>query len=621
MDVVPYIGAISTATNRTLGGLKDVNIRSSDGKYSVLQGSTAAFMTLSGFNLDPDAVRIVDTPTAVTNTVGTTSGIGITHAAGATTNTMTVSNDIASSGYLEVFTNSVRALNNVNADDAAGNYTGTDPLQHYNREPDMVVRKNPNLTDDRYIRVFDMKDTGVKNGYYADMLLEGDDPVFAYLNLSGGPGTAPGTEPGTGAGNYQPANAMPQRAKFNGSTAAEMTTEYLIKGLAWDQMAMARDEGGRFHHVSVGNYANDRMAYVYDRYAELHRFFAGGWQYGSGWVDGTEYVGYDGSRADDGGNNAISMDSNSTTPGLLVGRYQGLKMQVTGDSRTNGSYATVYMAYYDDNTTNKNILFRNFRVGRNAGLANDLHSGDESSTGDGYDQSTNIGDPEDDTRLTAATSASKHFDFGVTSTGRIVMVYYDEANSQLYLRYSDAAVDGSNPDGAIAWTTSSVTFPSYVGNYVSLDIDSSNGIHISAYDAADGDLAYLYLPSYDSSALEHISVDAAFSVGYWTKIKVLEEGGTITPYIAYYNSTENGQRDTIKLAYTKSGITAGSIPGGVDSSGYTTGDWEYLNVPAITPPQGGDNRFKQVNLDFDTTNRPVVGYLGTNLEFGTWVDE
>ncbi|HPA11593.1 MAG TPA: hypothetical protein PLV73_12335, partial [Treponemataceae bacterium] len=173
----------------------------------------------------------------------------------------------------------------------------------------------------------------------------------------------------------------------------------------------------------------------------------------------------------------------------------------------------------------------------------------------------------------------------------------------------------------ITWTTATAVFPSYVGNYVSMDIDSVDGIHISAYDAADGDLAYMYLPSYSSTALEHVSVDAAFSVGYWTKIKVLENGTVKTPYIAYYNSTENGQRDTIKLAYTKSGITAGSIPGGVDSSGYTTGDWEYLNVPAITPPQGGDNRFKQVNLDFDTSNRPVVGYLGTNLEFGTWVDE
>lgn len=69
----------------------------------------------------------------------------------------------------------------------------------------------------------------------------------------------------------------------------------------------------------------------------------------------------------------------------------------------------------------------------------------------------------------------------------------------------------------------------------------------------------------------------------------------------------------VRLTITNTGV--------VDSSGYTTGDWEYLNVPAITPPQGGDNRFKQVNLDFDTSNRPVVGYLGTNLEFGTWVDE
>ena len=37
---------------------------------------------------------------------------------------------------------------------------------------------------------------------------------------------------------------------------------------------------------------------------------------------------------------------------------------------------------------------------------------------------------------------------------------------------------------------------------------------------------------------------------------------------------------------------------------------------AITPPQGGDTKFQSVCLDFDTKGIPVVGYLGTNLEFG-----
>ena len=63
------------------------------------------------------------------------------------------------------------------------------------------------------------------------------------------------------------------------------------------------------------------------------------------------------------------------------------------------------------------------------------------------------------------------------------------------------------------------------------------------------------------------------------------------------------------------------IPGSSSGSGYTTGAWEYMTVPAITPPQGGDTKFQSVCLDFDTKGIPVVGYLGTNLEFGKWLDE
>lgn len=125
----------------------------------------------------------------------------------------------------------------------------------------------------------------------------------------------------------------------------------------------------------------------------------------------------------------------------------------------------------------------------------------------------------------------------------------------------------------------------------------------------------MYLPSYNSTSLTSVTVDQAASVGNWTQIKVRNN----VPYIAYYNATETGSRDSIKLAYADA--AAGSVQAGVDDDGYTTGHWEYMTVPAITPPQGGDSKFKQVNLDFDSNGLPVVGYLGTNLEFGKWMTE
>ena len=46
-----------------------------------------------------------------------------------------------------------------------------------------------------------------------------------------------------------------------------------------------------------------------------------------------------------------------------------------------------------------------------------------------------------------------------------------------------------------------------------------------------------------------------------------------------------------------------------------------MTVPTVTPAQGGGLKFKKVHLGFDTADRPVLGCLGDNIEFGTWLDE
>ena len=118
--------------------------------------------------------------------------------------------------------------------------------------------------------------------------------------------------------------------------------------------------------------------------------------------------------------------------------------------------------------------------------------------------------------------------------------------------------------------------------------------------------------------MKHVRVDQAAAVGNWTQIK-LKDG---VPYIAYYNATEAGGRESIKLAYANKAITSvNTVVAGVDDEGYTTGNWEYMTVPAITAPQGGKSEFQNVCLDFDSSGNPVVGYLGSNIEFGTWVSE
>ena len=225
-------------------------------------------------------------------------------------------------------------------------------------------------------------------------------------------------------------------------------------------------------------------------------------------------------------------------------------------------------------------------------------------------------------RTSVTTDGSKYYAMGL-SKNHVVIVWYSNNESCLKMRYSTNTVDGSSPNTQVSWSDPITISSAYVGMYVSMDVDSSGGIHIAAFDANDSDLKYIYLSSYTDGEPDEITVDQAFAIGNWTQIKVDSKHTSSIyynkPVIAYYNSTETGGRDAIKLAISNK--TSGSVLGGVDENNYTTKNWEYMTVPAITPPQGGDAKFQQVCLDFDSAGVPVVGYLGTNLEFGKQIGE
>ncbi len=648
MDVVPYITAIHTRDS-TYSGLKDNNIRSASGKYSILKKSSNSenVITVEGFNFSTNngqlAAKIaVNSPnstssspygTALASTTTTaatgTHVLGLTITKGSDTSSATITNNgISKSGYLEIFSNGVRTLNNLNNNNAHGSFAFTGEVVSENTTPsvndyknmpnrvneaDFYTTKNVTLTDDRYLRVFDMKDTGIKNGYYPVMMMNGNNPVFGYVDLNG-MNNAVSTFTCFAANKPQ---YMVQRAEFSSTTGRTSDIEYLIGGMTWDQMAMSRDSKGKYMHVSVFNQNDSSMSFVYDNYAEKTQYkiygyddytFYDGWGGGSRWNNWVTYVDDESTtnggltKASSANNNAINLEGIGYGGSNLVGRYQGMKLKTRGDSTTTAG-AINYLAYYDDNTADSSIIFRTFKVRTgNTSLGNAM-------TGK---LSSNLTEGDTTGRITAASNATKYLDLGVTSDGHAVIVYYDK-NGNLRLVHSDEPVDG-----AITGTTFSATavqFTPYIGQYVSMAIDSSNHIHIAAFDANKSTLRYIYLDSYSDIKPDEYIVDASTSVGKWTQIKIHPTSGK--PYIAYYNNAEDGQKESIKLAY----LSAAARADGYDANGYATGSWEYLTVPSLSPAQGGDAKFQSVCLDFDSANKPVVGYLGTNLEFGKWLDE
>jgi len=313
-----------------------------------------------------------------TSAAATTAGyaLGFAATAGDTTE-FTATNNISHSGYLTVFSGAagayVPSLNNINNNDSKGAYTditvgadaanGTNQLHWSNREPDRYTTKNITLTDDRYLRFFKTMSTGIDNSGFPDMLMNGDNPVFGYVRSSGGPAKAVGDGPGTGAGtagtggNQYPTYAAPQRREVNGTTGAEIYTEYLIKGSTWDAMGMARDESGRYIHATTFNRDGGALHLIYDRYAEIHGS-------GDGWGSG---IGFGGNFAHYDDNNAMALETLSYDDKLTLERYWYPKIIAKGNSMDTANTATAgaayYMFYFDDGT--KELIFRTFRIRSN----------------------------------------------------------------------------------------------------------------------------------------------------------------------------------------------------------------------------------------------------------------
>lgn len=628
MDVVPYIAGIKT-TLRNKSGLKDTNIRSASGKYSIMYAANtsastyaANFITVSGFNLNPAAVRIVSSETAKTSSIDQSSGITVNYSSVASDYTSFKTNNVISkSGYLEVFVKNgndyIRSLNNINNDDAYGSAKNSSGVQltkdnadvsdfasAYNREADYNKTKNTQLTDDRYLIMWNMHKTNTKNGYYPVMLMEGDDPVFGFVDSNGWKQTTI---------SYGFAdNMMPQQKKFDGTTGNYKSGDYLIGGLTFDQMAMAKDDAGKYIYGYVYNYANASMGVVYDKYASTYTDRSG-WAY-----PGTKYQDQTIVQASATGNNALTLDGMNVGK-VLLDRYQNLKLIAKGNS-TKTTNATVYMSYYDDYYGN--IIFRNFKIGTNNTLGYSMSTGVYTN----QKETTSYSSSATGRNNVVESFGSKYYDFGITSDNVAVFVYYDFSEGRLRLKYSANATTANSTSKAVTGVPgTAVTFsentnivlPDYVGQYVSMCIDSNNHIHIAAFDANDSDLRYIYLDSFNSTSYTELIVDSAGSVGNWTSIKINNEN---KPVIAYYNATETGGHDAIKLAISNN--VAGSVTAGVNSStGYTATGWEYVTIPSIDPAQGGSQKFQQVCLDFDSSGKPVVGYLATNLEFGKQLSE
>ena len=109
------------------------------------------------------------------------------------------------------------------------------------------------------------------------------------------------------------------------------------------------------------------------------------------------------------------------------------------------------------------------------------------------------------------------------------------------------------------WTYKDVNSPSGVrdfGRYVSMEIDSSGGLHIVCQDAIAGVLYYGYFADgvAENPTGGWKKIDATSSVGRWTDIKLADSSKTgldAKPVVTYMDATKLDTTQAVKVAFVE----------------------------------------------------------------------
>ena len=569
VNVVPYITAIENAAGE---GLSNSVIRGSDGTYSMNYSDPQPSpsnpspepekMTVKGFNLKPASGN----PTA---TIGSS-----TPAVSNVTATSIQVSKKASSGALVITVGTVESINNM-----------VDITKPYNQEKD-ITNPSSNLWSAKRELVFwenkqVCSSTQDQTFYYPSMVMNGNQPIFAYCNNNDGYTwrTSDDSNKSKRGGKWYARNAVLAKTSDN---------KYMILS-------------------NEDNFTNGYSGYLYLNSNDRGPNSTG---------RKSALIGYDGYSSNymsqDGfielcstsyGNSPKIPDTQHANgwdvPSLNRFKYPNLIVEGNNNS------AQIYISYYDSKA--QEIRFFAFKK-----------TGAETTnlTEAGHRYGNPRGLAENGTLVVSGTNggkSSEHTAMAKVGTG-IYIAYYDAASTTLKLAYSKApllATGLANTNtglgtGGAAWSTLEVDNGALTGQYVSMT-SSGTKLYIAYHDASNAALKLAVVETTGTvTVTSKVIVDAYQSVGYKTGITMVGD----VPYISYYNNAQAGTKSSIKVAYPKNAASIGLA--GADANGAFTEDWISMYIPSIGVPNVSIPEFNRVMIDNYTeagTNKPVLAWL------------
>ncbi|MFW6252433.1 MAG: hypothetical protein ACOC4F_00765, partial [bacterium] len=316
--------------------------------------------------------------------------------------------------------------------------------------------------------------------------------------------------------------------------------------------------------------------------------------------------------------NAVWLAGLRALGGLQLNRYRYPRLYVEGlDAATQ-----IYSVWYDSQSSQRNLRITGFQA---TGPRNTDTNATSPITGD-----TDVIQPSIIVPGTEGGASSQFFDFSVVGSAtaadhRVAIVYYNESDSSLRLRYAVNPLDNNVLDDNSVWNERIIEPPgSFAGTYVSVTTDGTD-LYLAYHDSANANLKFATIRGSDWNEINRYTLDAYLSTGTWTNITLIDG----LPHVSYFSPSYNGTRDSIRLAYpiASGGQTAqqnveshGVLSGGASEE--FSGTWEVTAVPTITVPEGGRDQFNRTHIDrYGAPDRPVVAWLADRIEYARLLND
>lgn len=603
VDVVPYVTGIGTELSAFYRSASSVYARTSTGRYPLHEDESITFY---GFNLGSPSVSL--------NGTALNAGkkeVSLSDIVGGSNKATVMTGTTATSGAFTVSVNSLQAINNMN-----------DNFKEYNQQPNNV--NNNTLTDDLYADVWQFKNAAEpKNGKISNphMKIGPDGEIgfsfsnaVLYFNMPGylynGSTSYSQTKMGMNYGGFTN-NSFTYDANGKSYGAALCIDTGGSPGMSANLQFFAQKDGigenlnsnysnqkyarrienttvsidgtsyvtdiDRVQSPSMASYTNGDVSYVYlayyDNITKQIRFRTGSVgnsanDIGGGLQDLLAFKSYAGSGDDwpriraKGSSLGLLRDSLSGYSGIPVAAEDFEVNSTCGD----GATYKAGISYKGD----KGNAYKYVSVPAASGV---------SEGNDYYRKNTGI-------------RAGKYVAVGSLSDGTAVLAWYDEHAGRLAFSYNESIRNGyaTLDEGTSEWQKNSWYVSSdniRAGWYVSMAVDSSNGVHLAYYSPSGADLYYSYIekPKSDKVATNTVLVDSYQQVGTYCTIDVGRESDSSPwiPYISYKCESNNGTCASTKIAHPVKFLNGKILPG-VDNEDMFTGNWEVSIVPTTKTP-------------------------------------